>query len=73
MAGVLFLRFRDLHLQDDVNAFEPIPGIGNAGVLLQVGCHLVANQISMNDEKHGRQEGPAFYIVAAEDVLRPQD
>ena len=72
MSGVIRLRFSDLAIQCDINALQPVLGIGKAGIFLEVRGHLIANQIGVNNEEHCGQESLARLVLATENALRPQ-
>src|SRR5436190_509617 len=74
MVGVLpsRTRFFDLGPQRKVEAFQPVARIWKTDILCQIVCQLVTNKLGMKNEKRGRQECPAHFIIAAEKVFRQQ-
>ena len=69
MSGTGRGRFRDLGAKRVVNAFKPFPRIRNFRTAFEIVGYLIADQIGMDHKKCGRQERPARFVIAAEEVL----
>ena len=72
MSGVPGLRFRDLAVERGIDVLEPLPGIRELGILLEVLRHLVADQMGVDNKQHCGQESFARPVLAAQDALRPE-
>src|SRR5207253_7575349 len=72
MSGVPGLRFRDLAVERGIDVLEPLPGIRELGILLEVLRHLVADQMGVDNKQHCGQESLARPALGPQDTLRPK-
>src|SRR5438874_7159678 len=72
MPGPSRERFLNLGAKRAMNVLKPFSGIRNVRTTPEIVSHLITDQIGVNDEQRGRQEGLACLVVTTKKVFRQQ-